>query len=88
MNDPVELWDVKLKNQSGRKRKLSDEDGIIEHDLFYEEFGYQYHTEDNLVAVERGEMSGSFEKGGNHCGALKKCLELEPGEESGIFPVS
>ena len=134
-DDPVELWDVKLKNQSGRKRKLSVysycelsfhhiemdnknfqmslyaagstyEDGIIEHDLFYEEFGYQYftsdfdpdgfdclrdkfiglyRTEDNPAAVERGEMSGSFEKGGNHCGSLKKCLELEPGEESRLI---
>lgn len=134
-DDPVELWDVKLKNESGRKRKLSVysycelsfhhiemdnknfqmslyaagstyEDGIIEHDLFYEEFGYQYftsdfdpdgfdclrdkfiglyRTEDNPAAVERGEMSGSFEKGGNHCGALKKCLELEPGEESRLI---
>ena len=74
-DDPVELWDVKLKNESGRKRKLSVysycelsfhhiemdnknfqmslyaagstyEDGIIEHDLFYEEFGYQYFTSD------------------------------------------
>lgn len=135
VNDPVELWDVTIKNQSKRKRKLSvysycelsfhhiemDHknfqmslyaagstygDGIIEHDLFYEEFGYQYftsdfdpdgfdclrdkfiglyHTEDNPAAVERGEMSGSFEKGGNHCGALKKCLELEPGEKSRLI---
>ncbi len=80
----------------------SYEDGIIEHDLFYEEFGYQYftsnlspdgfdclrdkflglyHTEDNPVAVENGECSGSFEKGNNHCGALQKNLVLQPGEE-------
>lgn len=71
--DPVELWDVKLQNNSDRERHLSVysycefsfhhiefdnknfqmslysagssyEDGIIEHDLFYEEFGYQYFT--------------------------------------------
>lgn len=71
--DPVELWDVKIKNNDTRERKLkvfsylefsfhhimldnqnyqmslycagsSYEDGIIEEDLFYEEFGYQYFT--------------------------------------------
>ncbi|MGL5260383.1 MAG: GH36-type glycosyl hydrolase domain-containing protein [Lachnospiraceae bacterium] len=80
----------------------SYEDGIIEEDLFYEEFGFQYftanfepdgfecmrdkfiggyRTETNPIAVETGELSGSFEKGGNHCGALKKNITLEPGEE-------
>jgi N,N'-diacetylchitobiose phosphorylase len=71
--DPVELWDVKIKNNDKTARELSvfsylefsyhhiDMDnrnfqmsnyaagssyaeGIIEHDLFYEEFGYQYFT--------------------------------------------
>ena len=71
--DPVELWDVRIKNNDDRARRLqvfsylefsfhhimidnqnfqmslycagsSYEDGIIEHDLFYEEFGYQYFT--------------------------------------------
>lgn len=75
MGEAVELWDVTLKNNSRRERKLSlfsycefsfhhimidnqnyqmslycagssYEDGIIEHDLFYEEFGYQYFTAD------------------------------------------
>lgn len=80
----------------------SYEDGIIEHDLFYEQFGYQYftanfepdgfdclrdkfiglyRTEDNPIGVEKGELSGSFEKGSNHCGSLQKKLILEPGEE-------
>lgn len=80
----------------------SYENGIIEHDLFYEEFGYQYftssfspdgfdcvrdrfigsyHTESNPLAVVKGECSGSFEKGGNHCGALQKKILLKPGEE-------
>ena len=84
----------------------SYEDGIIEHDLFYEEFGYQYftmsekpdgfdclrdkflglyHTEDNPEAVIRGECSGSYEKGGNHCGSLQKNIHLEPGEEKRII---
>lgn len=73
MDDTVELWDVRIKNNTDRTRKLqafsycefsfhhinidnqnfqmsmycsgsSYEDGIIEEDLFYEEFGYQYFT--------------------------------------------
>lgn len=73
LEDPVELWDVKIKNNDARARTLSVfsylefsyhhidmdnrnfqmsnyaagssyADGIIEHDLFYEEFGYQYFT--------------------------------------------
>lgn len=129
--DPVELWDVKLKNDSDRPRTLSVfsycefsfhhiqmdnqnfqmslyaagssyEDGIIEHDLYYEAEGFQYftssvepdsfdclrdvflgtyNTENNPQGVERGRLSGSFEKGGNHCGALHKRLTLEPGQE-------
>ena len=80
----------------------SCQDGIIEYDLFYEGFGYQYftadfepdgfdcvrdrfigryHTEADPEAVVRGECSGSFEKGGNHCGALQKKITLKPGEE-------
>lgn len=71
MGDPVELWDVKIKNEDDKARTLdvfgycelsfhhimidnqnyqmslycsgsSYEDGVIEYDLFYEEFGYQY----------------------------------------------
>lgn len=73
LNEDVELWDVKIKNEDKIPRSLSlfsycefsfhhimidnqnfqmsmycagssYEDGIIEHDLFYEEFGYQYFT--------------------------------------------
>lgn len=73
IDDPVELWDVKLKNNSSKPKRLSVfsycefsyhhidmdnqnfqmsnyaagssyKDGIIEHDLFYEEFGFQYFT--------------------------------------------
>lgn len=73
LNEPVELWDVVLKNTSGRPRRLSVysylefsfhlidmdnqnfqmslyasgsdyADGIIQYDLYYEEFGYQWFT--------------------------------------------
>ena len=73
IDDPVELWDVKIKNNDKKVREISVfsylefsyhhidmdnrnyqmsnyaagssfEDGIIEHDLFYEEFGYQFFT--------------------------------------------
>ena len=130
MDDPVEIWDVRLRNDSDRSRTLSvfsylefsfhqvdmDNrnfqmslyaagsrylDGVIEHDLYYEEDGYQfftsdfdpdgfdclrdsflgpYRTERNPLVVETGECTGSFEKGGNHCGCLKKTVTLSPGE--------
>lgn len=135
MDDPVEIWDVKLCNVSGRQRRISVfsylefsfhqidmdnrnfqmslyaagsrfEDGVIEHDLFYEENGYQfftadfepdgfdclrdsfigsYRTERNPLVVESGECRSSFEKGGNHCGCLKKTLVLNPGEEARLI---
>ena len=73
LNEPVELWDVLLKNEDKKERHLSVysyiefsfhqiemdnqnfqmslyasgssyEKGIIECDLFYEEFGYQWFT--------------------------------------------
>ncbi|MDF2543317.1 MAG: glycosyltransferase 36 [Herbinix sp.] len=131
LDDPVEIWDVKIKNNDYLPRNISVfsycefsyhhidmdnrnfqmsnyatgssyEDGIIEYDLFYEEFGYQYftsnfepdgfdclrdrfiglyRTENNPIAVERGECGGTFEKGNNHCGSLHKKLTLAPGEE-------
>ena len=75
MDDPVEIWDVRLINDSGRTRSLSifsylefsfhhvamDNqnfqmslyaagsrcvDGVIEHDLYYEQDGYQFFTSD------------------------------------------
>ena len=75
IDDPVELWDVRIRNLDNHTRNLSIfsylefsyhhidmdnrnfqmsnyaagssyEDGIIEHDLFYEEFGYQFFTSD------------------------------------------
>lgn len=41
-----------------------------------------YRTETNPLGVENGHLSGSFEKTGNHCGALHKRLTLAPGEEA------
>ena len=75
MDDPVEIWDLRLRNDSGKPRTLSVftyvefsfhhvamdnqnfqmslyaagsryEDGVIEHDLHYEEYGYQFFTAD------------------------------------------
>jgi len=135
MDDPVEIWDLRLRNDSGRTRTISVfsyvefsfhqvdmdnrnfqmslyaagsryEDGVIEHDLYYEEDGYQfftgsftpdgfdclrdsfigpYRTERDPLTVESGECKGSFEKGGNHCGCLKKTLTLRPGEEARLI---
>ncbi|MDR1540349.1 MAG: N,N'-diacetylchitobiose phosphorylase [Clostridiales bacterium] len=44
-----------------------------------------YRDEKNPIAVERGACGGSFEKGGNHCAALQKKLELEPGESARLI---
>lgn len=135
IDDPVEIWDVRLRNDSGKKRNLSVfsylefsfhqipmdnqnfqmslyatgsryEDGIIEEDLYYEEDGFQfftadftpdgfdccrdaflgdYRTERNPQVVETGKCSGSFRKGGNHCGALMKTITLEPGQEQRLL---
>ncbi len=135
LNDDVELWDVKIKNEDDKPRNLSVfsycefsfhhinidnqnfqmsmycsgssyDKGIIEYDLFYEEFGYQYfasnfepdgfdclrdkflgayRTENNPIAVEKGECSGSFELGNNHCGSLQKNITLQPGEEARVI---
>lgn len=135
IDDPVEIWDVRLRNDSGKKRNLSVfsylefsfhqipmdnqnfqmslyatgsryEDGIIEEDLYYEEDGFQfftadftpdgfdccrdaflgdYRTERNPQSVETGKCSGSFRKGGNHCGALMKTITLEPGQEQRLL---
>lgn len=50
-------------------------------DCMRDKFFGMYHTEDNPVAVINGKCSGSFEKGGNHCGSLQKNIVLQPGEE-------
>ncbi len=40
-----------------------------------------YRTESDPAAVERGECSGSVEKGNNHCAVLQKKLTLAPGQK-------
>lgn len=135
MDEPVELWDVRLRNDSGRPRRLSVfsylefsfhqidmdnknfqmslyasgsryQDGVIENDLYYEENGYQfftsdfapdgyaclrdrflgpYRTERDPIAVETGECEIPGQKGGNHCGVLKKSMTLVPGEETRLL---
>ncbi|MDR1215757.1 MAG: N,N'-diacetylchitobiose phosphorylase [Treponema sp.] len=137
IGEAVELWDVKITNNSEKERDLSlfgymefsfhhiemdnknfqmslyacgssYKDGIIEMDPFYEPAGEQfftyidqngktaggkedfdclrdrfigdYRSENNPFAVERGCCSGSFEKGGNHCGGLRRKITLKPGE--------
>jgi N,N'-diacetylchitobiose phosphorylase len=49
-------------------------------DCVRDRFLGDYHTETNPMAVIRGECAGSFELGGNSCGALHKRLILLPGE--------
>jgi N,N'-diacetylchitobiose phosphorylase len=125
--EDVELWDLKIENKSGRKRKLSIfsyaelsyhhinidnrnfqmslycagadyADGIIEQDLYYEQNGFQYfaadftpdsfdadreaflglyRSETNPLGVERGILSGMFQKGGNQCASLHKRIDIE-----------
>lgn len=54
-------------------------------DCMRDTFLGMYHTEDNPIAVQRGACSGSYEKGGNHCGSLQKNLQLAPGEEARVI---
>ncbi len=49
-------------------------------DCMRDKFLGLYHTEDNPAAVIEGKCSGSYEKGGNHCGSLQKNITLRPGE--------
>lgn len=50
-------------------------------DALRDSFVGVYHDESNPVGVIRGELSGSYEKTGNHCAALQKHITLAPGEE-------
>lgn len=107
IGDAVELWDVKVQNQSDRVRELSlfsycefsfhhinmdnqnfqmsmyaagssCEDGIIEHDLFYEEFGYQYFTssvsQDSFETL-RDQFIGKYRTEDNPIGVEQGYLE-------------
>ncbi len=127
----VELWDVKIKNNSDKDRNISlfsycefsfnlieidnqnfqmslycagsdYKDGVIEIDNFYDPSMYHfftssfepdsfdclrdsfignYRTETNPIGVENGNLSGSYELGNNHCGALQKAFTIPKGSE-------
>lgn len=113
IGDAVELWDVKVQNQSDRVRELSVfsycefsfhhinmdnqnfqmsmyaagsscEDGIIEHDLFYEEFGYQYFTssaDQDSFETLRDQFIGKYRTEDNPIGVERGYLE--GGSENG-----
>ena len=51
-------------------------------DCLRDKFLGNYRTESNPVGVEDGKCRGSFELGGNHCGALHKRISVAPNEES------
>ncbi len=54
-------------------------------DCLRDSFIGPYRTETNPIALESGECSGSFEKGGNHCAVLCKKLELPVGGEARLI---
>lgn len=54
-------------------------------DCVRDSFIGSYRTEKNPFAVERGKCSNSFEKGGNHCGALHKKFTLGAEETARFF---
>ncbi len=133
--DPVEIFDVRIRNMSDRPRQISVygyvefsfhhidmdnqnfqmslyaagshyRDGAALCELHYEENSWQflagdfvpdghdgvreafigpYRTERNPVGVETGALSSSAELGGNPCGALRKKLVLQPGEEARVL---
>ena len=49
-------------------------------DCVRDKFLGTYNTETNPHAVEAGACSGSYEKGGNHCGVLQKNITIAPDE--------
>lgn len=54
-------------------------------DCLRDRFLGNYRSETNPLAVEAGYCSGSYELGGNHCGALHKRLTLAPGGETRLL---
>ncbi len=77
-NDGIILYDL-FYEEGGYQYFTSDfePDGF---ECVRDAFIGTYNTESNPVSVERGRLSGSFEKGGNHCASLQKNLELKSGE--------
>lgn len=49
-------------------------------DCVKEEFIGPYKSETNPIGVEKGELSGSFENGGNQCASLHKRFDIAPNE--------
>ncbi|MDO5134699.1 MAG: N,N'-diacetylchitobiose phosphorylase [Eubacteriales bacterium] len=106
MEDPVEIWDVTIKNEDDRPRRLSvfsyaefsfhhiDMDnqnfqmslycsgssyreGILEYDLFYEEFGYQFFTasfQPDGYDCRRDDFLGPYRTETNPLGVERGCL--------------
>ena len=133
--DPVEIFDVRVRNVSARPRRISvygyvefsfhhisfdqqnfqmslycagslAESGAVVCDLHYEDGEFEffasdaapdgfegtrdafigpYRTERNPLGVERGELTGATELGGNPVGALRRQLSLQPGEEARVL---
>ena len=133
--DPVEIFDVRIKNTSDKPRRISVygyvefsfhhidmdnqnfqmslyaagshyRDEAVLCELHYEENSYQfftgnfhpdgfdgvresfigaYHTERDPIGLIRGKLTSSTELGGNPCGALRKKLILQPGEEARVL---
>jgi len=55
------------------------------YDCVRDTFIGDYRTENNPIAVEKGECSNSSELGGNHCGSLHKKITLKAGEEKRLI---
>jgi N,N'-diacetylchitobiose phosphorylase len=55
------------------------------YDCVRDRFIGNYRTETNPIGVEHGMLQNSTELGGNHCGALHKQLQLQPGEEERLI---
>ncbi len=50
-------------------------------DCLRDSFIGNYRTETNPIGVENGSLSGSYELGNNHCGALQKAFTIPKGAE-------
>ena len=133
--DPVEIFDVRVRNASDRPRRVSvygyvefsfhhisfdnenfqmslycagsaEDRGAVVCDLHYEDGEFEffasdrapdgfegtrdaflgpYRSERNPIGVERGDLTGCTELGGNPVGAVRRKLLLAPGEEARVL---